>query len=71
MPGVSTEAESTGFSGIFASFKSAKEILIPPTLISRGGGEEHSFSLQETGSPSSVANRREMYRSGLPLSTQA
>ena len=61
MPGASTEAAFTGFSGIFACFTSDERDLHSADDRSlRGGGEEHSLSLQETASPSSVARRRDM-----------
>ena len=75
MPGASTEAASTGFNGIFACLTPIRGIFMPPTMISGGGGEEHSWSLllllQETASCSCVAKRRDKFRSGLPLSIQA
>ena len=58
-PAASTEAALTGFSGIFASLTLVRTIFIPPTIISWGGGEKHSWSLQETASPNRVAKRRE------------
>src|ERR1700722_14837740 len=71
MPGASFDAAFTGFSGIVACRTPARGIFIPPIIISRGAGEEHSFSLQETASPNRVARRRERERSGSPLSIQA
>src|SRR5258706_1467901 len=71
MPGNATAAAATGLRGILASFTAARGMLMPLMLISRGGGAEHSCSPQFTASSSRVATRRERYRSGLPLSTQA
>src|SRR6266853_552839 len=71
MPGNATAAAVTGLRGICTSFTAERGTLTPPILISRGGGAEHSCSPQVTFRPSRVAMRRERYRSGLPLSTQA
>src|SRR5579864_9813481 len=70
MPGARTAAALTGFSGTFACLMLVSGIFIPPTVISGGGGAEHSLSSQVTASPNSVARRRDRLRSGLPLSTQ-
>src|SRR3989442_15752235 len=71
MPGAMTDAAFTGFRGILACFTPAREIFIPPMVISGGGGAEQSFSLslQVSFRPISAAARREISRSGLPLST--
>src|SRR5258706_16086774 len=71
MPGNATAAAATGLRGILASFTAARGMLMPLMVISRGGGAEHSCSPQFRVSPSRVATRRERYRSGLPLLTQA
>src|SRR6266851_3339152 len=71
IPGKETAAAATGRRGIFTSFTAERGTLTPPILISGGGGAEHSCSPQVTFRPSRVAMRRERYRSGLPLSTQA
>src|SRR5579862_373879 len=71
IPGASTDAAFTGFSGIFACLTLESGIVNPLTTISAGGGAEHSLSLQVTASPNTVASRRDKYKSGFPLSTQA
>ena len=68
MPAAITVA---GFNGTLACFTSDRGIAIPPTTIRLGAGAEHSLSLQVTVKPRSVASRRDISRSGLPLSTHA
>src|SRR5258708_33495669 len=69
IPGAITDAAVTGFSAIFASFTEVSGIFIPPMVISRGGGAEQALSSQVMLRPISVAARRDISRSGLPLST--
>src|SRR5258708_33933376 len=71
IPGAITEAAPTAFSGIFASLIPVSGIVRPPTMISFGGGEGHSWSLHDTASPNRVAMRRDKLSSGSPLSIQA
>src|ERR1700722_10718397 len=70
MPGFMTVAALGGFNGIVAFLIAERPIFISPMLIAAGGGAEHSASLQVTFSPISVAARRDISKSGLPLSTQ-
>src|SRR5262249_5954854 len=55
--------------GISTALTAESEIFNPPIAISLGGDAEQCLSSQVIFSPSIVATRRDMVKSGLPLST--